>query len=70
VLGAPRGRPAFLTASPDGGTLLGVTSADAIARLVAVERVRERQETSAAREAAGHTAAVAGRLAEEGISSL
>ncbi|MFD5919430.1 PE-PGRS family protein [Kitasatospora sp. NPDC058201] len=50
VLGAPRGRPAFLTASPDGGTLLGVTSEDAIARLVAVERVRERQETSAARE--------------------
>ncbi|MGI5379110.1 PE-PGRS family protein [Streptomyces sp. CA-251387] len=54
VLGERPGRPAFVTLSPDGDTLLGVTAAEHDVRLVAVDRIEERRE-EAARAAADET---------------
>jgi hypothetical protein len=47
VLGERPGQPEFLTMSPDGDTLLGVTTEERAVRLVAVDRIRERQEEAA-----------------------
>ncbi|MER7816165.1 PE-PGRS family protein [Streptomyces sp. NPDC096153] len=51
VLGERPGRPEFVTAAVDGESLLGVTCEEYEVRLVAVERVRERQEEAARNEA-------------------
>ncbi|WP_307024357.1 PE-PGRS family protein [Streptomyces canus] len=47
VLGERPGQPEFLTMSPDGDTLLGVTTEEYAVWLVAVDRIRERQEEAA-----------------------
>ncbi|MFF4269595.1 PE-PGRS family protein [Streptomyces sp. NPDC001536] len=55
VLGERPGQPEFLTMSLDGDTLLGVTTEEYAVWLVAVDRIRERQE-EAARAAGRETA--------------
>lgn len=47
VLGERPGQPEFVTLSIDGDTLLGVTTEEDEVRLIAVDRVRERQEAAA-----------------------
>lgn len=47
VLGERPGRPEFVTLSTDGITLLGATSEEYEVWLIAVDRVRERQEAAA-----------------------
>ncbi|MEU9406909.1 PE-PGRS family protein [Streptomyces sp. NPDC048281] len=54
VLGERPGQPEFVTLSLDGDALVGATTEDRTVRLVAVDRIRERQE-EAAREAAAET---------------
>ncbi|MEV7242946.1 PE-PGRS family protein [Streptomyces sp. NPDC093248] len=51
VLGERPGRPDFVTLSTDGSALLGVTTEEDEVRLVALDRIPERQE-AAARDAA------------------
>ncbi|MEU6371974.1 PE-PGRS family protein [Streptomyces sp. NPDC046909] len=60
VLGERPGRPEFLTLSLDGDALVGATSGEYDVRLVAVDRVEERQEEDAravGRETAAERAA-------------
>ncbi|MFF7448089.1 MULTISPECIES: PE-PGRS family protein [unclassified Streptomyces] len=60
VLGERPGQPEFLTLSPDGDTLLGVTTEEYEVWLVAVDRIRERREEvarAAGRETAEERAA-------------
>lgn len=51
VLGERPGRPEFVTVAVDGESLLGVTCEEYDVRLVAVDRIRERQEEAARAEA-------------------
>lgn len=51
VLGERPGRPEFVTLSTDGITLLGATSEEYEVWLIAVDRVRERQEAAAQEKA-------------------
>ncbi|MDN3021734.1 PE-PGRS family protein [Streptomyces sp. S.PB5] len=55
ALGERPGRPEFLTLSPDGDALVGATSGERDVRLVAVDRVKARQEEAA--QAAGRETA-------------
>lgn len=54
VLGERPGQPEFVTVSLDGDALVGATTGESGVRLVAVDRIRERQE-EAARAAAEET---------------